>query len=59
MEKSQSGETTRNRRDFLKSAGAAGLTTSLFTGRLRGANDRVAVRLSEWAQWAAAISATR
>ncbi len=32
-----------NRRDFLKSAGIAGLTTNLFTGRVRGANDRVAV----------------
>ena len=32
-----------NRRDFLKTAGAAGLTTSLFTGRVKGANDRVAV----------------
>jgi predicted dehydrogenase len=30
-----------DRRDLLKSAGAA-LTTSLFTGRVRGANDRVA-----------------
>lgn len=30
-----------NRRDFLKTAGAAALTTNLFTGRLRGANDRV------------------
>jgi predicted dehydrogenase len=32
-----------NRRDFLKSAGAAALTTSLFTGDIRGANDRVNV----------------
>ena len=31
------------RRDFLASAGAAALTTSLFTGRVRGANGRVAV----------------
>src|SRR5437870_4897083 len=30
------------RRDFLKTSGAA-LATSLFTGRVRGANDRVAV----------------
>src|SRR3981081_1434934 len=29
------------RRDFLKAAGGAALTTSLFTGNLRGANDRV------------------
>src|SRR6266568_2761919 len=29
------------RRDFLKAAGAAGLTANLFTGRLRGANDRI------------------
>src|SRR5688572_6212004 len=32
-----------HRRDFLRSAGAAGLTASLFTGRVRGANDRIAV----------------
>jgi predicted dehydrogenase len=32
-----------NRRDFLRAAGAAGLTTNLFTGNLRGANDKVAV----------------
>jgi len=31
-----------DRRDFLKSAGAAALTTSLFTGNVRGANDKVA-----------------
>ena len=30
-----------DRRDFLKAAGAAGLTANLFTGRLRGANDRI------------------
>jgi predicted dehydrogenase len=29
------------RREFLRAAGAAAFTTSLFTGRLRGANDRV------------------
>jgi hypothetical protein len=29
------------RRDFLKTAGAA-LTTSIYTGRLKGANDRIA-----------------
>ena len=32
-----------NRRDFLRAAGAAGLTTNLFTGNLKGANDKVAV----------------
>ncbi len=32
-----------NRRDFFKTAGVAGLTTSLFTGQVKGANDRVAV----------------
>src|SRR5690349_5895878 len=32
-----------NRRNFLKAAGVAGLTTNLFTGRVRGANDRVAI----------------
>ena len=32
-----------NRRSFLKSAGAAALTTSLFTGDIRGANDKVNV----------------
>jgi len=31
-----------DRREFLKSAGAAALTTSLFTGKVRGANDRIA-----------------
>jgi predicted dehydrogenase len=31
------------RRDFLKTAGAAALTTNLFTGRVRGANDRISV----------------
>ena len=30
-----------NRRDFIKVAGAAALTTNIFTGNLRGANDRV------------------
>ena len=29
------------RRDFLKAAGAAALTSSIFTGNLRGANDKV------------------
>ena len=32
-----------NRRDFLKAAGAAGLTVNLFTGAVRGANDRIAM----------------
>lgn len=36
---------SNDRRDFLKLAGAAGLTTNLFTGRVSGANDRVAVGL--------------
>src|SRR5207245_4136224 len=31
-----------DRRDFLKAAGAA-LTTSIFTGNIRGANDRIRV----------------
>jgi predicted dehydrogenase len=31
------------RRDFLRAAGAAALTTSIFTGRLRGANDKTRV----------------
>src|SRR5664279_2878433 len=30
-----------DRRDFFKAAGAAALTTSLFTGKVRGANDKV------------------
>src|SRR5689334_22194822 len=34
---------SRVRRDFLKSAGAAAFTTSLFTGNLRGANDKLNV----------------
>jgi predicted dehydrogenase len=37
------GSGASNRRSFLKAAGAAGLTANLFTGRVRGANDRVAV----------------
>ena len=32
-----------SRREFLRAAGGAALTTSLFTGRVRGANDKVAV----------------
>src|SRR5437868_1490457 len=32
-----------NRRNFLKTAGVAGLTANIFTGNLRGANDRIAV----------------
>ena len=39
----EQGGAAGSRRDFLKTAGAAGLTTSLFTGRVKGANDRVAV----------------
>lgn len=31
------------RRDFLKSAGAAALTSSIFTGNVRGANERIRV----------------
>jgi predicted dehydrogenase len=34
---------TSARRDFLKSTGAAALTTSLFTGRVKGANDKINV----------------
>jgi predicted dehydrogenase len=33
--------TESNRRDFLRAAGAAGLTTNIFTGNLKGANDKV------------------
>ncbi|HYO82629.1 MAG TPA: Gfo/Idh/MocA family oxidoreductase [Bryobacteraceae bacterium] len=33
----------KHRRDFLRAAGAAGLTANLFTGALRGANDRVSI----------------
>ncbi|HOK45790.1 MAG TPA: Gfo/Idh/MocA family oxidoreductase [Bryobacteraceae bacterium] len=32
-----------NRRDFLKTAGMTAFTTSLFTGRVRGANDRISI----------------
>jgi predicted dehydrogenase len=39
----EQGGASGSRRDFLKTAGAAGLTTNLFTGRVKGANDRVAV----------------
>jgi predicted dehydrogenase len=31
------------RRDFLKAAGAAAFTTSIFTGKLKGANDKVSI----------------
>jgi predicted dehydrogenase len=34
---------TADRRQFLKAAGGAALTSSLFTGNLRGANDKVTV----------------
>ena len=34
---------SHNRRDFLKTAGATALATNLFTGRVKGANDRVAI----------------
>jgi predicted dehydrogenase len=34
---------TTDRREFLKTAGGAALTTSLFTGNLRGANDKLNV----------------
>ncbi len=34
---------TMDRRDFLKAAGAAGMTANLFTRRLHGANDRIAL----------------
>lgn len=37
------GSGSANRRMFLKTAGIAGLTTNLFTGRVRGANDRVSL----------------
>ncbi|MEO8662952.1 MAG: Gfo/Idh/MocA family oxidoreductase [Bryobacteraceae bacterium] len=39
----QSGGGDHKRRDFLKAVGAAALTTNLFTGNVKGANDRVAV----------------
>ncbi len=42
MKNSESGRTV-DRRSFLKAAGAAGLTANLFTGKLRGANDRIAL----------------
>jgi len=34
---------SEGRRDFLKAAGAAALTSSLFTGSLKGANDKVSI----------------
>ena len=37
------GSGATDRRTFLKTAGIAGFTTNLFTGSVRGANDRVAV----------------
>jgi predicted dehydrogenase len=40
MEKPETGP---NRRNFLASAAAAGLTTNLFTGQMKGANDRPTV----------------
>src|SRR6202790_5244535 len=38
----QGAKKMTDRRDFLKSTGAAAFTTSLFTGKVRGANDKVA-----------------
>src|SRR5579884_2141741 len=32
---------TTDRRDFLKHAGAAALTAEIFTGRIKGANDKI------------------
>jgi len=37
----QTTPATPARRDFLKAAGAAAFTTNLFTGRIKGANDKV------------------
>src|SRR5665811_1273651 len=34
-------QASTGRRDFLKAAGAAALTSSIFTGNLKGANDKV------------------
>jgi len=34
------------RREVLKAAGVGAFTTQLFTGRLRGANDRIAIGFS-------------
>src|ERR1035437_1827085 len=34
-------QASTGRRDFLKAAGAAALTSSIFTGKLKGANDKV------------------
>ncbi|MCL6545876.1 MAG: Gfo/Idh/MocA family oxidoreductase [Bryobacteraceae bacterium] len=39
----QTTPATPARREFLKAAGAAPFTTNLFTGRLKGANDKVAL----------------
>ncbi|MGI8745920.1 MAG: twin-arginine translocation signal domain-containing protein [Bryobacteraceae bacterium] len=50
---------TSDRRDFLKSAGAAAFTTSLFTGNVRGQTTGSARALSVWARWAARICPTR
>lgn len=36
-------ENATDRRNFLKSAGAAALTSSIFTGKIRGANDRIRI----------------
>ena len=35
--------TGSDRRDFLKNAAAAALTTSIFTGPVRGANDKLSL----------------
>ena len=42
MRQKKSGQSI-DRRDFIRAAGAAGLTANLFTGKLRGANDRIAL----------------
>jgi predicted dehydrogenase len=41
--KQEGFKSTIDRRDFIRAAGAAGLTASLFTRNLRGANDRIAL----------------
>src|SRR5277367_5470561 len=39
----KSPRTMENRRDFLRAAGAAAFTTNIFTGKLKGANDKIRV----------------
>jgi hypothetical protein len=48
-----------DRRDFFRTAGAAALTTSLFTGNVKGANNRIAAGFIGMGAWARETCPTR